>query len=399
MVNELKQLVQEIVDENKEDIIKIEKYIHDNPEYAYEEFKACNILVKYLEGQGFNVEKGACDIATAFKATYKGSKEGYNIGIIGEYDAFRELGHACGHNLMAGMAIGAGVALKQVVDKVGGTVTVFGTPAEESGGAKVLMLERGAFKGIDAAMTIHSANETVVNDVSISKTDFEIHFYKKDLKDIEEKTPKENIDIITSIIDLINKIGDKKVEAVDPKLVGMALRGIENTKEDHYSARFRVRAFEKKTKEEILENLYKLCELIADATNTRFEHNIAIEYGHPHQPYEDIRNNETIEELLKKNFITLGEDVKPRDSLLSIGCTDVGNVTHEIPALQSYIKVCENLRVHTPEFTEACGDERGEKAVIVGAKAMAMTAVDLLCSKENMDSVNKNFQEMKKKFK
>lgn len=398
MIKELKQLVQDTVEINKDEIIRIEKYIHENPEYAYEEFKACDILVNYMESQGFEVEKGICKIPTAFKATYKGTKEGYNIGILGEYDAFRGLGHACGHNLMAGMAVGAGVALKQVIDKIGGSVTVFGTPAEESGGAKVLMVERGAFKDIDAAMTLHAANETVVKDVSISKTDLEIHFYKKDAKDVVEKTPKENIDIITEIIELINKVGDKKVEAVDPKLVGMSLRGIENTKEDHYSARFRVRAFEKKTKNEILEDLYKLCNLIGEATNTRFEHNIAIEYGHPHNPYEDIRNNETIEELLKKNFIDLGEEVKPRDSLTSIGCTDVGNVTHEIPALQSYIKVCENLRVHTPEFVEACGDERGARAVIVGAKAMAMTAVDLLCSKDNMESVKKDFQHMKERF-
>lgn len=392
-LKDLKDRACSTIEMGKDELFEISKYIHSNPEYCFEEYKACKVLTDYLKEKNFVVEVGICDLETSFKGTYKSEKPGINIGIFGEYDAVQGLGHGCGHNIMAAMAVGAGMALKGIVDEIGGTISVFGTPAEEGGGGKIIMLEKGAFKDLDAAMILHPANDTVVNDISYSRTDIEVNFYGKTSH--AATFPDEGISALNPLIQLFNMVNAMRLELMERgKILGVITKGGENPIyiPDHCTGKFTIRSFDMKFKLQLVDRFIKLCKSLADATNTTFEYKIL---GHP---YEDIRNNETIENLLEENFKALGEIVKPRERELGIGCTDMGNVTHYVPALQSYIKVCDGAKGHTIEFLEACGDERGEKALITGAKAMAMTAIDLLYSKENMHKANIDFQVMKKKF-
>lgn len=389
-INNFKNKVKEIIENKKDELIEIEKYIYDNPETCFEEYKAVAKLSEYMSKNGFEVEKNLAGLETAFKAIYKSKKEGLNIGICAEYDAL-EMGHACGHNLMAGMSVGAAVAVKEVIDEIGGTITLIGTPAEEGGGGKIIILENGGFDGLDAAMILHPASDTVVNDISYSTTTVEVNFYG--VESHAATFPYEGISALNALIQVFNIVNGLRHELMERgKILGIITKGGDDPimMPKHAQGKFAIRSFDAKLQRELVDRFISICENVAKITNTKFEYNTV------GLTYESIKNNETIENLLEENFKALGEIVKPRERELGIGCTDMGNVTRKIPALQSYVKVQEGARGHSQLFLEACGDERGIKALLVGAKAMAMTSIDLLCSKENVQKMNENFEEMKK---
>lgn len=391
-IDKYKDIVQNRIDELSKDLYELSDYIFKNPEYCFKEYKASKKIVKQLKSYGFTVENNIAELETAFEASYDSGKEGYHIGIMCEYDAVPGMGHSCGHNLMAAMAVGAATAVKSAIDEIGGKISVFGTPAEEGGGGKILMLEKGVFNSLDAAMIIHPANETVVNDISYSMTDIEVNFHGKTAH--AATFPEEGVNALNAVIELFNIINAMRLEINNTgKIIGVISKGGEDPIHipDHCQAKFTVRSFNMNTKKKLLKRLIETCELVAQITNTRFDYNFT------RLSYEDIRNNKTIETLLAKNLTALGETVMPRRKELGIGCTDMGNITHEIPALQSYIKVAPELRGHTIEFEEACGDIRGKKAMINGAKAMAMTAIDLL-QKNNMTKTKEDFKEMQKSY-
>lgn len=391
-INYFKNRVKQVIENKKEELIAIEKYIYDNPETCFNEYKAVAKLTKYMSENGFEVETNLAGLETAFKAIYKSNKAGLNIGICAEYDAL-EMGHACGHNLMAGMSVGAAIAIKEVIDEIGGTITLIGTPAEEGGGGKIIILEKGGFDGLDAAMILHPASDTVVNDISYSTTTVEVNFYG--VESHAATFPYEGISALNALIQVFNIVNGLRHELMERgKILGIITKGGDDPimMPKHAQGKFAVRSFDAKFQKELLNRFISICEHVAEITNTKFE------YKTIGLTYESIRNNETMENLLEENFKELGEIVKPRERELGIGCTDMGNVTHKIPALQSYVKVQEGARGHSKLFLEACGDERGEKALLVGAKAMAMTSIDLLCSEENIKSMNDDFNNMKKRY-
>lgn len=392
-IEQYKDSVVKKIDEIKEELFEVSDYIYNHPEYCFEEYLSSQKLVQHLERHGFQVEKGLAGLDTAFSAVYNTEKPGIHVGLFGEYDAVEGLGHACGHNIMGTVALGAGIAVKSVIDEIGGSVSVFGTPAEEGGGGKIIMLEKGVFKGLDAAMILHPASDTVVNDISYSRTDLEVNFYGKTAH--AATFPDEGISALNALIQLFNIINAMGLELMGKgKIIGIITKAGEDPIyiPEHGQAKFTIRSFNMKYKIQLVERFLAICKSVAEATRTRFE------YQFIGLAYEDIRNNEKMEAILEKNFTQLGEVVCSRERELGIGCTDMGNITHEIPALQSYVQVAKGMRGHTKEFMEAAGDERGRKAILIGAKAMAMTAIDLLASAENMAEVKADFQRMKDKF-
>ncbi len=388
-----KQAVQERVDALMPELIALSDTIWNNPEYNFKEYIACKAFSDLLKSFGFKVTVGITGLDTACKATYVSKKPGPHIGIFGEYDAVPGMGHSCGHNLMAAMAVGAGEAIKSIIDESGGTITVFGTPAEEGGGGKVIMLNNGAFDELDLAMIIHSANETVVNDISYSKTDITVNFYGK--RSHAATWPEEGVSALTPVLELFNIINASRLEIADRgKILGIITKGGDEPImiPDYCQAKFTVRSFSMKYKIELLKRLIEICENLASITKTKFEYELN---GYS---YEDIRNNPIIENLLADNLEALGEKVMPRRKELGIGTTDVGNVTHRIPALQSYVQVVPFLRGHTLEFQEAVGGKEGHRAINIGAKAMAMTAVDVLMDEKMFQKIKTEFQDMKRKY-
>lgn len=387
---DLKNTVQQEVDALLPELIALSDQIWQTPEYNFNEVQASGYFAALLEKLGFGVTRGTGGLATAVTATYDSGKAGPHLAFLGEYDAVPGMGHACGHNLMAAMAVGAGAALKSVIHETGGKVSVIGTPAEEGGGGKVIMLENGAFDGIDAAMILHPANETVVNDISYAKTDVIVDYYGKSAH--AATWPEEGVSALTPVLELFNLLNAMRLEIADRgKILGVISKGGAEPImiPDHCQARFTVRSFDGAYQKVLLDKLIRTGRGLADLTGTRFE------YRFDGPTYEDIRNNPVLEHLLDKNFTALGETVGPRRKELGIGCTDVGNVTHKLPALQSYIQVVPLLRGHTKEFETAVGGPLGHHTIEAGAKALAMTALDILSDNELAAQMKQAFNEMK----
>ena len=380
------------VDEILPELSELSDNLWHNPEYNFKEYFACKSMSTLLEKYGLSVETGVGGLETAVKAVYDSGKPGPNIGIFGEFDAVEGMGHSCGHNVMCAIAVGAGAAIREVIGDLGGKVTVFGCPAEEGGGGKIIMQEKGAFKDVDVGMLLHSSCDTVVNDISYSKTDLRVHFYGKTAH--AATWPEEGVSALAPVIELFNIVNAMRLELADRgKILGIIRDGGDQAIyiPDHCSAEFTIRSFSMKYKLDLVDRFLKICEHLAEITNTRFEYEqIAL-------PYEDIRNNPVLEDLLAANFTALGETVMPRDKEMGIGCTDMGNLTHEFPGLQSYVRVGPG-RAHSPEFLAATGSPEAHKGIAVGAKALAMTAVDLLQDPTAMPRIREAFAEMKARY-
>lgn len=393
MREELKRQVGTCIDRCSGELTELADTIWNNPEYNFKEYKACRSITGLLEKHGFEVERGTGGIETAFHAFCDSGKPGPHIAFLAEYDAVPGMGHACGHNLMAAMSAGAGIAVKSVLPQLKGSISVFGTPAEEGGGGKVIMLENGAFNGVDAAMIIHSANETVVNDISYSRTDIIVDFFGKGAH--AATWPEEGVSALDPLLLLFQHISQMRLRwNGQGTILGIISEGGEDPIHipEHCQGKFTVRSFSMKTKKKLLGDFLEACEAAARMTGTTWQ------WKEDGYTYEDIRNNPVIEDVLAEQFTRLGETVMPRRKELGIGCTDVGNLPHAFPALQSYVQVVPLLRGHTKEFEDACKSPDGHRAALTGAKALAMTAVELLSDDSLMEQVDRAFQDMKKQY-
>ena len=164
----MKNILLEKGQELHEKLCEISDYIYKNPELGNKEYKAVEVLTSFLKEHNFEIEKELLGIETAFRAIYDSKKEGPTIGYLCEYDALPLIGHGCGHNMIGSMSAGAGVILSKVIDKVGGRIIVYGTPAEETNGAKVILAEEGVFDELDVAMMVHPADITAKSGTSMA---------------------------------------------------------------------------------------------------------------------------------------------------------------------------------------------------------------------------------------
>ncbi|MCD8074043.1 MAG: M20 family metallopeptidase [Lachnospiraceae bacterium] len=394
-MTDYKLSVQQRVDEILPRLIALSDDIWSHPEYNFQEFHACQAMSTALREQGFHVETGAGGVETSVKAVYDSGKPGPNIGIFGEFDAVPGMGHACGHNLMCAIAVGAGTAIKSVSDELGGKVTVLGCPAEEGGGGKIMMLENGAFRELDFGMLFHPATQTVVHDRSYSKTTLTIHFTGK--KTHAAATPECGINALNPMIELFNMVAAMRLELTERgNIFGVITDGGQdpNYIPEHTSAQFVIRSFSSRQRKNLLDRFLGICRHLSEIYGTPFSYTI------DGLTYENIMNNPIIEKLLEENLTELGEEVLPREAIVDIGSTDMGNVTHEVPALQSYIKVfCDPIpRNHTIEFQNAVGGPAGHLTIANAAKAMAMTAVDILTHPAYLEEIQKAFQDEKARY-
>jgi amidohydrolase len=174
-LNRVKKKLQRKVDDIRKDIIGLSNRIHANPETAFNEVKASKWLSDYLEQNGFQVTRGIAGLKTSFHAILKGG-DGPIVAFLCEYDALPQIGHGCGHNLIATASVGGAVGLAKIIDELPGTIMVFGTPAEEGGGGKITILDQGLFKGVDAVLMFHPSDETVIHRGALGRFLFNVEF-------------------------------------------------------------------------------------------------------------------------------------------------------------------------------------------------------------------------------
>lgn len=200
----MKTKVQAEIDKYQDEFWQTAEYIHANPELRFEEFKAAKALCDLLENHGFEVQRGYCELPTAFRAVKEGKSGGPTIGLLCEYDALVEIGHACGHNLIGTISAAAGIAVSSILEEVCGKIVVLGTPAEEGGGGKVLILNRGGMDDLDCAMIIHPTDKTMVDDVSLANSEITFRFTGKSAH--AAAYPQEGVNALEAVIATFNNI-------------------------------------------------------------------------------------------------------------------------------------------------------------------------------------------------
>jgi len=385
--SELRQQVVQEVDRLRDRLVEVSRTIHGNPELGLKEYKSSELLAGELEKHGFVVERKVAGMDTAFKATFKGRQGGPTIALLAEYDALPEIGHACGHNLIATIALGAGLALSKVMSRLKGDVLVLGTPDEEGSGGKVTMMEGGLLKDIDAAMIVHPSSKTQVIADILAISSVEIRFKGKAAH--ASSSPDKGINALDAVIQTFNGINALRQHVKsDVRIHGIITDGGKrpNIVPETAAAFFFVRAADRKYKDKILRRVKKCAQGAAAATGAKLEFIVRP------RALDDMKNNMTMAKLFEKNLKVLGEKVRAPDPKAGKGSTDMGNVSYVVPSIHPSIAIGpRKLAGHSREFAEASMSERGHEAMLVAAKAMALTSVDLFTDEALMKKVKREF--------
>jgi len=356
-------------------VIEISHRIHAHPELGFEEEKSSAWLCESLADAGFTVQKGICDLPTAFTARFGSGP--LNIGICAEYDSLPGIGHACGHNIIAAAAVGAALAAAEVADEVGLTVTVFGTPAEEVGNAsgKILLLERGAFRGIHAAMMVHPAPFDLLRAKIIAASMFEINYTGKESH--ASAFPELGINAADALTIAQTAVGllRQHIRSTD-RIHGIVTNGgaAPNVVPAHTSARYIIRSETLDQLSELRTKVRRCFEAGALATGTQMQ----IVGGD--KPYAEMRHHEIMASFYRRNSEALGRKFPDLGEWESrpTASTDMGNVSLAMPAIHPLIGIHSLPAVnHQPEFTAHCVTPDADQAIRDGALSMAWTCIDL----------------------
>ncbi|MFQ6052620.1 MAG: M20 family metallopeptidase [Candidatus Bathyarchaeia archaeon] len=394
-VRELKRLVQEAVEDQRERLYQISRWIHENPELGSEEFKAAELLTDELERQGFEVERGLLGMPTAFSASYRGRGDGARIAVIAEYDALPGVGHGCGHNLIAASAVGAGIAVSKVIDELDGEVVVVGTPAEEgrgpSAGSKVIMAERGFWDEVDAAIMLHPSVRWSVGNRSLGIWTVKMEFQGRTSH--AAASPHEGINALNAAT--LAFVATHMLRQEARRDANLVIHGIisegglaSNIIPERAVCDFGVRSSDDEYLEQMVEKVVKCAEGAALATGAK----VVVT---KRKLYSGKKINEPLVELLWNNYRAMGVDLPDwRRSIegMPMASTDFGDVSQRTPAAGSYIKIADpGTPGHSREFAEASVSPEGLEAMIIGAKALAMTAIDLLADPMNVERAKEYF--------
>jgi len=375
--------------------------IHAHPELNYMEQHAAQLLSGTLEGHGFKVERGVGGVETAFTATLSGGAgNGPTVAVIAEYDALPEIGHGCGHNLIAMAAIGAGLGLKANLAYLPGKVMVIGTPAEEGGGGKIRMLDAGVFKDVDAVLSSHpSSNRTVIpTDIpmgeswSLAMVGYRYIFHGKAAH--AAAMPHEGINALNGVIHLFSGIDSLRQHLrEDTRIHGIITDGgmAPNVVPEYAAANFMLRCRDRDyLSDVIVGRVLQAAEGAAAMTGCR------LEVGEYYPFYENVRPNSVIAGLLLTNAgvsgLPLDEPLPGRQG--SAASTDFGNVSQALPAYELRYAVSETpVASHSREMTETAKSEYAINAAINVAKAMTLTACDLLLDPSTLSAAHAEFEQ------
>lgn len=368
-----KAAARETVERARPALVSLSHRIHEHPEIGFEEERASAWLCDALAEAGFAVERGVYELPTAFVA--RAGSGPLHLAICAEYDALPGIGHACGHNVIASSAVGAGCAISRLADDLGVTVSVVGTPAEESGGGKILLLERGAFAGVHAALMVHPAPLDIVEPKMLAWSQFDVHYHGKEAH--ASAFPELGINALDALTIAQTAIGllRQHIRPTD-RVHGIILKGGDaaNVVPAHTSARYMVRADTLGDLDEIQTKVRRCFEAGALASGARLEMRPAS------PPYAEVVHDAEMAAIYRRNaeaigrsFPDLGDAVR-RPS----GSTDMGNVSVAMPAIHPTIGLdCYPVVNHQPEFAAHCATPIADQALFDGALAMAWTVIDL----------------------
>lgn len=392
---EIKQRILDYIDNHRLHYLDMSHQIHERPEIGNEELFASRLLIDHLIEHGFEVEKDIAGHSTGFIARYESDKPGPTISYLAEYDALPGLGHACGHNIIGTSSVLAGIALKQVIDDIGGNVIVFGCPAEEggeNGSAKASYVKEGLLNGVDAALMIHPGNETYSTIPTLAVDVLDIKFYGRSAHASENAEEARNA--LDAMLSFFNGVAQLRQHILKSERVhGVILDGgkAANIIPDFTHARFYTRATTRKSLDILTERVHQIAKGAAIQTGCDYE------FGPIQNGVNEFVRTSTLDTLFEAYATELGEEVSHDD--FGYGSTDTGNVSHVVPTIHPHIKIGPRSLVgHTHRFREAAASPMGDKALIKGAKIIALMGVSLIQDDALLCSIRKEHQLLREKL-
>ena len=359
------------VDRMRQELVELSRRIYEAPELGFQERQAVQWLGGFLRERGFSVETGIAGLETAFRAQYRGRKPRPHVALIAEYDALPGLGHACGHNLICTASVGAAAALRGASPSFPGTLSVLGTPAEEGGGGKVFMVDRGVFDDVDAAMMFHPSRNNWWTRGALAALRLTVRFRGRAAH--AAAMPEKGINALNALLMTFHGIDALRQHVTsDVRIHGIVSHGGEaaNIVPAFAEGKFSVRAGTRAGLTEVLAKVKRCAEAGALATGASVE----FEEG---PVYAERHNNRVLATLFAENMARFGVAGEQPPAQGGVGSSDIGNVSLRVPTIHPYLKIVDgDVSGHTPEFREAAGSQRGLDAMVLAAKALAMTAAD-----------------------
>lgn len=385
-----KPAAQESVKARWDDLVSLSERIHATPELGFEEEKASTWVSELLDANGFQVEHGVYGMPTALVA--RAGSGPLHIALCAEYDSLPGMGHACGHNLISAMSVGAAIAAARLADDVGITVTVFGTPAEEVGdsGGKIQMLEQDAFVGMHAAMMVHPAPFDAVQPRIIASSMFEVEYIGKPAH--AAAFPEEGINALDAMTIAQTAIGLIRQHICPTDHVhGICTHGGDapNIIPARTRARYMIRSDKLEELQRLRDKVHRCFHAGAVGTGCK------VEFIGGTKPYADMVHDLQLGSLYERNAMELGRDFTHALPMMKkfAASTDMGNVSQVLPSIHPLISI-DSLPAtnHQPEFAAHCVTPSAQKALYDGAIAMAWTIVDMAT---NADVRNRLLQAQK----
>ena len=386
-IAQVKQQVCADIDSRSADLISISHEIHAHPELNFEEKFAHDILTQYIADSKLKVNRGAFELDTAFDVSVRGG-DGPTVAVICEYDALPGIGHACGHNIIATAGLGAGVALSAVAELCGGNLRLMGTPAEEGGGGKVEMARKGAFKNIDAAMMIHPSDRDLARMNAIAIQQLFVRF--AGLAAHAAVSPDKGKNALdAAVLGYMNVAAMRQHIRPTERVHGIFTKAGEkpNIVPREAEMDWYVRSDTIETLQPLKARIAKCLEAGAMAADC------TISFDWQKNTYADLVDNLPLLTSYVQNSAQLGRDLTT-DLLPGTGggSTDMGNLSYLVPSIHPMLQVAPHgVSLHSAQFAEFTASKDADKAILDGAKIMAMTAIDMWLSETLNSEVQKAF--------
>ena len=391
MKSRLENLVFGTIEDDMPQLKTIRDILYENPEVGGTEEKAYNLLSKTMENHGFTVDYDFHNIPYCFRSEFDSGKPGAVIGITAEYDALPDIGHGCGHNIIAATSVGAALALKEAVRETGGKIILYGTPAEECFVSKVQLSEEGAFDELDVAMMTHPNPTNMSSGRTTSVDAWQVDFYGK--ASHAGAHPEDGINALDAAVHFYSMIGFEKQYLKETNIYGIIVSGGEkcNIIPDYAALQYIVRAYSTKNVKKARDMFERCAQAAAAATGATYK----IWSNEPANM--SMATNHTLSDTFNRNYQRIGGGDMP--DVDAGGATDMGDVSHRVPAIHPWIGMdCPDLTLHTKEFAEVTMQSAGDRAIELGAKAMALTGLDILTDSKLLEQIKAEFEEARKDF-
>jgi len=386
---DIENAIDAAVDRDRDALAKLSRDIHQNPELRFEEHKAAGWIAELLRARGFEVEHGLAGMSTALRAR-RCCAGGGKVAILGEYDALPDIGHACGHNLIAASAVGAFLAAAAVAEKVGGEVVFLGTPAEEGGGGKIKMIEAGVFGGLDAAMMFHPFDRDILAHAALASLWLTMTFRGKPAH--AAAAPHDGNSALTACMDTFRLVDGQRVHFRD----GVRVHGYVTNGGQAVNIIPELAACEMSVRARTVEELTRVRAIVERcARGAAMASGVELEIG-VREGYRDMRNNMALARRFGAHLeaATNGRRARETDPRVGAGSTDMGDVSHVVPSIHPYLAIVDENEAlcHQHRFAHAAASDRGLRTAFDAAKALARTAVELLADAELRRAVHEEWR-------